>query len=64
MGIHSANSWVAVCSRHTVPRETGVARGEASRDAPVPVLRESVCDDSQVPSHCPLVCMMEAASFV
>ena len=41
-----------------------MARGEASRDAPVPVPDESVCDDSHVPSHGPLVCMMEAASFV
>ena len=42
----------------------GVARGEASLDARVPVLGESVCDDSQVHSRGPLVCMMEAASFV
>ena len=41
-----------------------MARGEASRDAPVPVPGESVCDDSQVPSNGPLVCMMEAAPFV
>ena len=40
-----------------------MARGEASRDAPVPVPVESVCNDPQVPSHGPFVCMMEAASF-
>ena len=64
MDIHPANSSVAVCFGHTVPRETGVARGEASHDAPVPVPCESVCEDSQVTSHGTLVCMMEAASFV
>ena len=42
----------------------GVAHGEASGDAQVPVSGESVCADSQVPSLGALVCMMEAASFV
>ena len=40
-------------SAHCSSRD-GVARGEASRGAPVPVPVESVCDDSQVPSHGPL----------
>ena len=32
-----AHSWVPVCSGHTVPRDTGVVRGEAIRETPVPV---------------------------
>ena len=49
---------------HIVPRETGVARGEAPREAPVPVPGESVCDSSRVPSRGPLVCRVMAISFL
>ena len=34
---HLAHSWSTVCSGHTVPGDTGVVRGEALRDALVPV---------------------------
>ena len=44
-----------------LPREMGVARGEAPREAPVPVPSESVCDGSRVPSRGPLVCRMVAS---
>ena len=54
----------AVCSGRIVPRETGVARGEAPRETPVPVPGESVCDSSWVPSRGPLVCRVEAISFL
>ena len=40
------------------------ARGDAPREAPVPVPGESVCDGSRVPSPCPLVCRMEAIYFL
>ena len=40
-----------------------MARGEASHDAPVPVPGESVCDDSQVPSHGSLVCISDGGSL-
>ena len=42
-----AHSWVPVCSGHTVPRDTGgggVVRGEAIREAPVPVPGRPVHD--------------------
>ena len=42
----------------------GLARGEAPLDALVQVPGESVCDGSRVPSRCPLVCRMEAISFL
>ena len=34
---HLTHSWSTVCSGHTVPGDTGVVRGEALRDALVPV---------------------------
>ena len=34
---HLTHSWSIVCSGHTVPGDTGVVRGEALRDALVPV---------------------------
>ena len=41
-----------------------MARGEAPRETPVSVLGESVCDSSRVPSSGPLVCRVEANSFL
>ena len=40
-----------------------MARGEAQREAPVPVPGESVCDGSRIPSRGPLVCRMEISPF-
>ena len=41
-----------------------MARGEAPREAPMPVPGESVCDSSRVPSRGPLVCRVEAISVL
>ena len=41
-----------------------MARGEAPREAPVPVLGGSVGDGSRVPPRGPLVCRMEAVSLL
>ena len=43
-----AHSWAPVCSGHTVPRDTGVVRGEAICEAPVPVPGRPVQDGLQV----------------
>ena len=63
MGIRPANPLAAVCSEHTVPRQTRIARGEASRDAPLPVPGGSICEDTQVLSGGSLVCMIKRLSF-
>ena len=56
---HLAHSWSTVCSGRTVPGDTGVVRGEALRDALVPVpWWTSTCDGSRVLSLSPLVCGM------
>ena len=39
-------------------------RREAPCEAPVPVPGKSVCDSSRVPSRGPLVCRLEAISFL
>ena len=41
-----------------------MARGETPCEAPVPVPGESVYDGSRVPSRGPLVCTMDAISFL
>ena len=41
-----------------------MACGEAPRETQVPVSGESVCDSSRVPSRGPLVCRVEAISFL
>ena len=59
-----AHSWTAVCSWHNVPREMGVVRGEALRDALVPVHRwASTCDGSRELSHGPCVWVVDVISL-
>ena len=41
-----------------------MARGEAPREALVPVPGGSVCDSSRVPSRGPLMCRVETTSFL
>ena len=43
-----SHSWVPVCSGHFVPRDTGVFRGEAIREASVPEPGRPVPDGLQV----------------
>ena len=62
---HLTHSWFTVCSGHIVPGDTGVVRGEALRDALVPVpWWTSTCDGSRVLSLGPLLCGMEAVILI
>ena len=50
-----AKSWVPVCTGHTFSRDTGVVRGEAIREAPVPIHGRPVHGGLQVLPPGPLV---------
>ena len=54
ISFRSSYNWAPVCSGYTAPRDTGVVRGEATRDAPVPVPGRPVRDGLQVISFRPI----------
>ena len=60
---HLALPWSTVCSGHTVPRETGVARGAALVTLWCQTLGVSVTNGSRGLSHCPDVCLVGGNKF-